>query len=156
MSISENQGCAAKMHNRMFPMDDAVKGPGCCFCLPLKLGITIICIFFFVDLINIIQLVSRVLAINAIFGAICLPLIPFMLVSCIMAFNYCREDSIKNRKRLVIACTLCLFTNILSFIVFSISDFLVENMHTIYVNLIINHLFSLATRVFIVPQGLFA
>ena len=144
MSTSENKNLCSRIHNKMFPMDDQVRGPGCCFCLPLKLGISIICLFFFLDFVNVVQLAIRAMTVNLIVGGICLPLgFLFMLIPCIMAIKYCRDDTLVHRKRLIAGCTLCVFVNIVLLIILAGSTFFDPEMSALLANVIVSHLISI-------------
>ena len=128
MSIAENPSCCEKIHNKMFSMDDPNQGPKCCFCVQLKLGISLICIFSFIDLINEIQMVSRAMTINIVVGAVCLPAIMFMVVCCIMFTKYCKKDSVRNRHLLVVGTSLNVFANFMMLIVLAASPAFDEEM----------------------------
>ena len=90
MSISEKRSCSQKLHDKLFPTDINGKGPGCCNCLPLKMGIMLVFVYAFVDFVNQIQLIIRALIESPIVGLICIPVLLFMGINCYFFIRYCK------------------------------------------------------------------
>lgn len=148
MSISEKQSWCNKLHEKHFPVDASGKGPGCCACIPLKVGVSAICVYAFIDAINQAQLVIRAFMSNVMVGLCCIPVLFFMAINCFFFVKYCQEDSLVTRKRLVIGCSLSLFANVLSVILLAGSCFFDPGMVTMLPSVLIGHAITISLWIY--------
>ena len=91
-------------------------GPLCCFCIPLKLGVILICIYGIIDVTQSVlqttQLYNVWLLVFAIFTA---ALVPQAIALFIYIKYLIQADSFRNREYMMLSCGLMMAANAIEY-----------------------------------------
>ena len=106
-----------KIQNKLGLDEQDPNGAKCCFCFPLKCGIIMMGFIAFIDLITELVRISLIIDYSVFLGILYIPALLFILTGCLIFIKYCYRDNELNRKHLVVACSLMVFTNVLILII---------------------------------------
>ena len=90
--------------------------PKCCFCFPMKCGIIMIGVFIAMDISQGFAMCNSLYQVDIVSFSIYAFAQVFLAYSCLQFLIYVFSDTYHTRKKLVDACTLMVFTNILEFL----------------------------------------
>ena len=112
---SRQQRAASSLKDSVSNVD--MQGPMCCFCIPLKTGIILICLYGLVDIAQSLYQTQQLRAVSLlVFGFFVAALVPQAIAIFIYLKYLVQQDSFRNREYLMLSCGLLMAANAIEYL----------------------------------------